>query len=92
MKNILDDFDGPFELKREPLWFHKRNLMQTATGFGEQLKTEWMIKIENRWHRIFCRIYSNIGLLFIKKANAKYVLSDITFEELLDNVNEENLS
>jgi len=28
------------DLISKPLWFHKRNLMQTRSGFGRNLKTE----------------------------------------------------
>ena len=32
------------ELIYKPLCFHKKNLMQTATGYGLKLKTEYMYK------------------------------------------------
>ena len=54
------------DLYLEPLWFHKKNLMQTATGYGKALKTEYMIKFNNRKYRILNRCFSNIGCLYIK--------------------------
>lgn len=30
-----------------PLWYHKRGLMQTASGYGKKLVTEYKIKYNN---------------------------------------------
>lgn len=35
------------EIKLEPLWFHKLGLMQTATGYGRRLKSEYLVKYKN---------------------------------------------
>ncbi len=49
----------------KPLWFHKRNLRQTRSGYGSKLSTEYMVKHNNRLYRIYCQIYSNAGSLYI---------------------------
>jgi len=54
------------DLISKPLWFHKRNLMQTRSGFGRNLKTEWMIKYNNRLYRIYQCCISNSGTNYIK--------------------------
>ena len=58
------------DVKREdliynPLWFHKRNLQETRSGYGRKLRTEHMIKYNNRLHRVYCQIFSNAGSLYI---------------------------
>lgn len=35
-------------LVTRPLWFHKRSLMQTSSGYGGNLKTEYMMYYNNR--------------------------------------------
>lgn len=53
------------EVINDPLWYHKQGLMQTASGYGKKLVTEYKIKYNNRFYRVYCRIFSNIGTLYI---------------------------
>jgi len=62
--------------KHEPLWYHKRNLMQTATGYGGRIVTEHMICIGKRWHRVYCACFSNSGTNYIIK-NGKHIVIDL---------------
>lgn len=55
----------PFEVTIEPLWGHKKGLMYTSTGYGSKIPTEYKMKVNNRLYRVYCRIYSNIGSLYI---------------------------
>ena len=48
-------------LVENPLWWHKLNLSQTASGYGKKLTTTKMIYFENKLRRIYCTIYSNSG-------------------------------
>ena len=48
-----------------PLWYHKRGLMQTATGYGSKIKTPFKALTNNRAYRVYCSIYSNVGLTYI---------------------------
>lgn len=34
-----------------------------ATGYGKKIPTGYKLKINNRWHRVYCTRYSNIGTL-----------------------------
>jgi hypothetical protein len=63
------------ELIHKPLWFHKMGLMQTATGFGKKLKTEYMIKLNNRLYRVYCRLFSNSGTCYIKTRKGNIAIS-----------------
>lgn len=62
--------------KREPLWYHKRGLMQTNSGYGTKLVTEHMIQIEKRWYRIYCCQHSNSGTHYIIK-KGKHLVIDL---------------
>ena len=62
----LEDINKyPLKFKESPLWWHKKGLLYTATGYGKKIPTSKMVKYNNRWHRIYCHIYSNSGSLYI---------------------------
>lgn len=67
--------DG-LEIVEKPLWFHKRNLMQTATGYGKKLTTSRMLKWNNRLYRIYCSIFSNIGTCYVISKGEEYIVPD----------------
>ena len=66
------------ELIEQPLWFHKKNLMQTSTGYGKNLKTEYMIKYGDKTYRVYYYNFSNSGTFYIKTKEGDIIL-DITF-------------
>ena len=66
------------ELVEQPLWFHKKNLMQTSTGYGKNLKTEYMIRYNNKLYRVYYQCFSNSGTFYIKTKQGDIIL-DITF-------------
>ena len=35
------------------------------TGYGDKIPTQRMVFIDNKWRRVYCRIYSNIGTLYV---------------------------
>ena len=62
---------GPFstesvEVKREPMAHHLVGLSFTASGYGSRIPTEYMVKWQGCWRRVYCRIYSNSGTLYIR--------------------------
>ena len=59
-----------------PLWYHERGLMQTASGYGRKLVTEWKIKHNNRLYRVYCCIFSNAGTLYIKTKDGDLIVDD----------------
>ena len=73
---IIRTFNGQFrgsetvarnlEVKENPLWFHKAGLTQTASGYGKKLATPYMVKLNNRWYRIYNSCFSNSGTLYIQ--------------------------
>lgn len=56
-------------VKHSPLEWQKRGLQFTASGYGSRIPTEYMIKVDGRWRRVYCCICSNIGTLFIGKSH-----------------------
>ena len=53
------------EVKHAPTWWQLKDLMFTATGYVSKIPTEYMVKLNGRWLRVYCAIYSNIGRLYI---------------------------
>lgn len=53
------------EIIRKPLWWQKQGLSYTATGYGSRIPTEYMVKFNGKWRRVYCRIYSNNGTMYI---------------------------
>ena len=49
----------------KPLWWQLQRLSYTSTGYGSRIPTQYMVKFNDRWHRVYCRIYSNIGTCYI---------------------------
>ena len=35
------------------------------TGYGDKIPTQYMVFIDAKWRRVYCRIYSNIGTLYV---------------------------
>lgn len=52
--------------KRAPMAHHSNpRLTWTASGYGARIPTEYMVQFNGRWRRVYCRIYSNVGTLYI---------------------------
>lgn len=69
IKYDIDDLET--KIKRLPFQvFHKT---YTRSGYGSKIPTEKMVKIDNRWHRVYCIIYSNVGTCYIIK-NKKMII------------------
>lgn len=54
------------EVKTKPLLWQEKGLQYTASGYGSKIPTQFMVKHGKQWKRVYCRIYSNIGTLYIK--------------------------
>lgn len=53
------------EVKLSELWWQKKNLLFTATGYGNRIPTRYMIKYNGKWRRVYCCIHSNSGTCYI---------------------------
>lgn len=83
-------FGGPFtdeqpctrltietEIKEDLLWWQKRGLMYTSTGYGSKIPTRYKVKHNNKWKRVYCAIYSNVGTCYILERNKPIATVDI---------------
>ena len=89
-KTAYLNFGGPFtdeqpcvrlttstEVKENLLWWQKRGLYFTASGYGKRIPTFYMVKHNNRWKRVYCCIFSNSGTLFIEQNKKPVATVDI---------------
>lgn len=55
--------------KEELLWWHKRGLSFTRSGYGKRIPTPHMVKIPGspRWRRVYCCIFSNAGTCYVEQ-------------------------
>jgi len=53
------------EYKEKLLPYQQTGLMYTASGYGKKIPTSYMIKYNNRWHRVYSCIFSNSGTNYI---------------------------
>jgi hypothetical protein len=54
------------ELVYAPLWWHKQNLQQTASGYGAKLVSHWMLNFNGRLYRVYVTCYGNSGSSWVK--------------------------
>lgn len=75
------DYSKKFEVLAVPLLWQVKGLQYTATGYGSKIPTEYKIRIDKKLYRVYCRIYSNLGSLYIIK-NKQKIIVDIGIEQL----------
>ena len=62
------------ECREKMLPWQEKGLQYTASGYGNKIPTSWQVKHNNRWKRVYCRMYSNIGALYIVSGTDKLFL------------------
>jgi len=55
-------------VKELPLWWQKRGLSYTATGYGSRIPTVYMVQWQGRWRRVYAACYGNAASTYIGKA------------------------
>jgi len=71
-------FDGRMDnvaMKVNELPWQKAGLSYTATGYGAKIPTRHMVRINDRWYRVYCTIYSNAGTCWVSKGGKKIIVS-----------------
>jgi len=53
-----------------------------VTGYGSKIPTRYMLKMDNRWYRVYCICYSNSGSLYVLKNKETLYLNGDTQSEL----------
>ena len=76
----LAQYPTPTEIgvKYAPMAHHLAGLTWTRSGYGARIPTPYMVQVFGKWRRVYCRIYSNIGTLFIGR---KYDGTSIVYIE-----------
>lgn len=66
--------DGPDVMVRELPW-QKMGLTYTSTGYGSKIPTRYMVRtIDQKWRRVYCAIYSNIGTTYVMHGKQKTIV------------------
>ena len=65
-----------------PLWWHKKGLQQTASGYGSILTTPWKALYNGRRYRVYATCFSNVAIHWIESKGqrlhvAGYLLVDL---------------
>jgi len=61
-------------IKTKPLWHHDNGLQFTTTGYGSKIPTQYMVRFNDKWRRVYCCIFSNIGTLYIGKRSENLII------------------
>jgi hypothetical protein len=64
------------ESKISPLWWQEKGLQYTRSGYGRKIPTVHMVKLpgSNKWRRVYCCIYSNIGTCYIPDKDGNWIV------------------
>lgn len=73
--NGLRYIDEPFTWLEAPLWYHKRGLMQTSSGYGGKLNSGRKIRLASgRTYRVYVMCYSNSGTAYILSKQERIIV------------------
>lgn len=53
-----------------------------ASGYGPKIRTSYMVRINNRNHRLYCMCWSNSGTLWVKVKGNKYIFHEHCHKKL----------
>lgn len=53
----------------------ERPRSNSRTGYGGKIPTSYMVFIGNKWRRVYCHVYSNVGTCYVL-INKKRVIID----------------
>lgn len=63
------------DIKESLLWWQKKRLSYTTTGYGKKIPTSYMINYTNRWYRVYYCCYSNTGTAYIVSNKNKLIVN-----------------
>ena len=87
---MVEYIQGIEDFKIEPLGWQKAGKQYTVTGYGRKIPAEYMVKVNGRWHRVYCSVYSNnVAFYIIVKKQEKYI-QDTEIEVLRDKYYQKN--
>ena len=70
----MDYLSGTYPTKTKPLPWQTKGLSYTASGYGAKIPTQHIIKVDNRWRRIYATCYSNAATMWITFNNKKFIV------------------
>lgn len=86
MVRYLRDVHPEAEFKKVPVT--RRGILQLAPGqgddgYGDQIATDYMVRVNGKWRRVYCVCHSNVGSLYVKDGSDKLFVRD---QDIPDNV------
>ena len=75
----LRDLHKSLEWKRSDV--ERRGMLQLAPGqndegYGDKIHTDYMVKFDGAWHRVYCICWSNAGSLYVLVRKAMYFVNE----------------
>lgn len=67
---------GYVPAQHRPLWWQARGLSYTASGYGSKIPTSRMVRVDERWYRVYCMIWSNAGTCYIIRKGDRVIVCD----------------
>lgn len=64
------------ERRVKPLWWQEKGLQFTASGYGRRIPTSRMVRLNKRWRRVYCCIFSNSGTCYVPQGKDWLVVTD----------------
>jgi len=71
---IDDVFPNALRFEPRPLWWQEQGLMQTATGYGRNLTTRYMVAVSGKVYRVYASCCSNVATLWVTIKGQRYYL------------------
>lgn len=60
------------------LWWQRKGLSFTRTGYGSRIPTSHMVQLpgSSRWSRVYCMVYSNSGTCYVISKGERIIIGD----------------
>ena len=84
--NTVTYQNAPYTVTIKQLWWQKQGLMQTATGYGRKLTTDYMLTLPDapRPYRVYAICFSNCASFYILRKGERLFLREWELEEARD--------
>jgi hypothetical protein len=86
MENTVTYQNAPYTVTIKQLWWQRRGLQQTATGYGAKLATKYLLTVPDapRPYRVYAICYSNVASFYILRKGQRLFLRDWELETARD--------
>jgi hypothetical protein len=69
----------PVPIRVNLLWWQEKGLSYTASGYSSKMPTQNEIFIGKYWYRVYCSVFSNVGVLSIYPKGVRTII-DLTLQ------------